>query len=178
MKIKTISALCGVVLLNSYSSAETDTFNMSLTGEVTKSYCEISVNRLDGDNTETPLTESSYSMANENDGGQGYYVLGNGWLTLNCSESKEYRITLTTPHSGPLQVGAAKYAFFASMPFGAGFFNASAPLVLETPGVVNTENMSFHFFPTIAPVSGVFNDLPDSFEETLSWIVTIEELEE
>lgn len=182
--------------------AEVETFDMALTGEFAKDYCEVtymigsgriqlpggspggSPGPMIGGGGHTVNTNSAHAYSNIGPVISDHIYVANSTPTstaVQCSAGV-YNFTLTNTESGVATDGSS-YQIFSlataldkdSNVVASGYFDASTPLNANgLTAVDGTQAVRFSVTAYIAPLDNNPNSLPDSYSHTFNNIITIE----
>ena len=159
--------------------AEQDSFDMSLSGSFDKQYCTINlITNTDSFTKSFPISEEKPRITtNPLDNNTDYHFAGGHLYKVTCASTYPLRVAVNSPDAYPAVVDTAKYAPHVKIHTDnieqSSFLAASNSVEITTLTHSPTVNVAVNGL--IAPVSGDFNELPDSFTYTFPFIITIEE---
>tara|TARA_B100002049_G_C16084874_1_gene378890 strand:+ start:5699 stop:6238 length:540 start_codon:yes stop_codon:yes gene_type:complete len=173
---KLLSQFIFIVGFVATAHAETDTFNMSLTGDVSKDFCIFEMGAAQEFDIDVSMVEPNEPV-----------VVKRQYIYLDCSPG-EYNIYIATTESeGDIDIGGGMSATF-SAGYGGRFLIGSFghqtwPDKLTSSTPYSTEGIEFRYSnswagfmieETLIPISGDWSTVADTFSNSVPFVVTIE----
>lgn len=172
MKLTSLSLTLITALASITARAETDNFNMALTGDVVKQYCSIS----------TPLTNWNFgtfdvtALDTYTDNSLSIFsgkIVDERDFQINCDAGTTFQISNNTPASGQgLDVGNNIQLIFevSDVATTSGYDEINESISKSLTGTGNDDQYFIRM--SMAPSNGVWDDVGDSLSTTVSWTIT------